>query len=387
MGTLLQRYFLLLSLGTAVLFVMISLLIVQTSQRDLLYSSSISRAASNLPGTMLLDVMGMEIPALHKTVQAQGEPEKSTVSSFFFQLATGIYPGDLRSLLGREIPGILTYEDARIIVPGQGLELKDLFVESAAPHGEIDTGKQEVLPPVTKPGPPNEDKKPHVTPPAIKNVFVYTTHNRESWSNVEGITKDVQHPKTNISLVSERLGTKLNEKGIGSLVNQSDIIQQLVDQNKLYPLAYAESFKSVKEAAKSNPSLQYYFDIHRDADIPRKKTAVTINGKTYARIMFVIGTGNRKYKENEKLAVELNKLVEEKYPGLSRGVIARGIKDGDGEYNQSFSSGSLLLEFGGTNNTLQEVYSTADAFAEVFADYYMQAEKVSKEQPSANGTR
>lgn len=387
MVTLLQRYFFALSAGTALLFVLVSLLLVNSNHQDILYSSSIQRAASNVSSITFLDAMGMEIPSLHRTVQAQGEPENSTMQSFFFQLITGIYPGDLRSLLGRELPGLLTYDDARIIVPGQGLELSDLYVESAAPNAVVqDMNRKEDTRPneAVQPGTTEKDETKTPNPPNVmgeKRVFIYNTHNRESWTHVAPtIGSSVDHPIKNIQLVGKRFGKVLQEKGVNNTVSQIDFIQQLIDQKKTYPMAYAESYKAVKTATKQNPALEYYFDIHRDGDVPRSKTAININGKSYARILFVIGTRNRNFMQNERMAKELNALVEKKYPGLSRGVIAKGAHEGNAEYNQSISPGSLLLEIGGINNTLAESYNTAEAFADVFAEYYRQAEKVSKEQ-------
>lgn len=48
-------------------------------------------------------------------------------------------------------------------------------------------------------------------------------------------------------------------------------------------------------------------------------------------------------------------------------MILKGTNEGNGVYNQSVSAGSLLLEFGGTNNTLEECYNTAEAFTDVKA--------------------
>jgi stage II sporulation protein P len=62
---------------------------------------------------------------------------------------------------------------------------------------------------------------------------------------------------------------------------------------------------------------------------------------------------------------------------LSRGVTGKGNKGSNGEYNQSISAGSLLIEVGGTGNTIEECYNSAAALADVFADYYWQAQRAS----------
>nr|MBC9199326.1 stage II sporulation protein P [Paenibacillus sp. PL91] len=203
-------------------------------------------------------------------------------------------------------------------------------------------------------------------------VYIYHTHNRESWKNVAGSTKgaSVDDLKVNITLVGKKLAENLRKKGIASIVEETDFSERLNEQKLSYTKAYIESRKAVDKAMKSHASLSYFFDIHRDADVPRNKTTVVINGKTYARIMFVIGDVNPAHKENKKFAEALNALLNKKYPGISRGVLLKSAHQGNAEYNQSVSNGSLLLEFGGVNNTLEENLQTAEAFADVFAEYY-----------------
>lgn len=202
-------------------------------------------------------------------------------------------------------------------------------------------------------------------------VYIYHTHNRESWKNVARNTGGSAYDdkEINITLVGKHLAGVLKQKGVPSIADNADIAARLTEQKLNYSLSYAESGKALANAVSSHSSLSYFFDIHRDADVPRNTTTVTIGKTNYARIMFVIGTANPNYKENKKLADALNALLNKKYPGLSRGVLLKGASQGNGEYNQSISSGSLLLEFGGVNNTLQENLNTAEAFAAVFAEY------------------
>jgi len=202
-------------------------------------------------------------------------------------------------------------------------------------------------------------------------VYIYHTHNLESWKNVASNTKGTSFddPKVNISLVGKYLAQQLQEKGMPAIVEEEDFAQNLKDQKLSFGQAYSESRKAVNKAVEANDKLNYFFDIHRDGDVPRVRTTATINDKSYARILFVIGTAHPNYKENKKFADALNERLNKKYPGLSRGILLKSSQDGDGEYNQSVSSGSLLLEIGGVNNTLEESKRTAKALAEVFVEY------------------
>ncbi|TMV50150.1 stage II sporulation protein P [Paenibacillus mesophilus] len=203
-------------------------------------------------------------------------------------------------------------------------------------------------------------------------VYIYHSHNRESWNkvarNVNGTSFD--DPEVNITLVGKELGRHLQERGIPSIIEDADFAEKLKEQKLSYAHSYSESRKAVNKAVKAHPSLTYFFDIHRDANVPRDKTTVTIDGKSYAGILFVIGTAHPDYTENKKFAEALNERLNKKYPGLSRGILSKSVHDGNGEYNQDIAPGSLLLEIGGVNNTLEESLLSAEAFAEVFAEYY-----------------
>ncbi len=49
-------------------------------------------------------------------------------------------------------------------------------------------------------------------------------------------------------------------------------------------------------------------------------------------------------------------------------------------FNQDLSEQAILIEFGGVENNWDELNRTADALAEVFSEFYWDAEKVSKEK-------
>jgi stage II sporulation protein P len=128
-------------------------------------------------------------------------------------------------------------------------------------------------------------------------------------------------------------------------------------------------------------TIQYLIDIHRDSQ-PKKFTTMNINGKSFARLFFVVGKENGNYDKNLSLAKELNDKLEEKYPGISRGVFVKTKDDGNGVYNQDLSSKSMLLEFGGVENTKEELDNAIKAFAEVFSEYYLNAEQVNGDSKS-----
>ena len=78
----------------------------------------------------------------------------------------------------------------------------------------------------------------------------------------------------------------------------------------------------------------------------------------------------------EMAAEKLHYLLEQHYPGLSRGILPQQGAGNNGVYNQDISSNALLLEFGGVDNTLEELNASAKALADVFSEMYWEAEEV-----------
>src|SRR5690606_32859169 len=136
-----------------------------------------------------------------------------------------------------------------------------------------------------------------------------------------------------------------------------------------WELSYKYSKNTVVEAMSRHEGLTYLFDIHRDSQ-PRGYTTATIDGKAYAQVYFIIGKGNPDWRENESFAARIHGRLEERYPGISRGIWGKDASSGNGEYNQSLSPNSLVIEIGGIENTLEECYRTADALAEIIAELY-----------------
>ena len=64
------------------------------------------------------------------------------------------------------------------------------------------------------------------------------------------------------------------------------------------------------------------FDIHRDSS-SRSDSTIEINGKSHAKIQFIVSKISINYEQNKQFAVQLHEQLEQRYPGLSRGVIER----------------------------------------------------------------
>jgi len=206
-------------------------------------------------------------------------------------------------------------------------------------------------------------------------VFIYHTHNRESFlpelKNVKS-ANNAYDEEINITLVGKKIGEELDNLGIANEVSAKDYWNMVS-----YPLSYTKSKEAVKEVLARNKDVTFIFDIHRDSQ-RRELTTQTIDGVTYSKVYLIIGKSNKNHAKNLAFAKKINDKLNEKSPGLSRGINFVETREGtNGEFNQSLFPNSVLIEIGGVENTLEEEYRTAKILAEVIAELYWDAEQVS----------
>lgn len=357
-----------------IIFVLIGLMTAGNSSYRL-SSNAITNWTNDIDSSVFLRLLGMENRAL--LLVHEEENSFRSLSNTLFHLTTSIKPNDFRSLLGNELPGFSIF-DTEILIAGEGTDYTNLPVESSFPLEDVLEDREAVYEEGDREAEEKEDTSEQEE--MIENVvFIYNTHNRESFlPHLPGISDpdSAHHDEVNITMVSKRLQQALAEKGIGAIVDETDIIGEvLVEKGWEYWQSYHASREVVSAALAQHKDLKFTFDLHRDA-IAREQTTKNINGEDYARVMFVIGVDNPDSKKNTQLAKTLHEALEAKYPGLSRGVVPQGGAGNNGVYNQDLSENALLLEIGGVGNTLEEAYRTAEAIAEVFSDYYWDAEAV-----------
>ena len=151
------------------------------------------------------------------------------------------------------------------------------------------------------------------------------------------------------------------------IVEERSIKEMLNNNNWKYSSSYKASRIYLEDTYKSNPSLEYFIDLHRDS-LPHNKTYISIEGKDYAKIMFLVGLENPNYEKNLLLMEKINNKLNEYYPGLSKGILKKGGEGVNGIYNQDFNKNVLLVEMGGYENTTTEVLNSSLAFAKCFME-------------------
>ncbi|MBM6619237.1 stage II sporulation protein P [Bacillus suaedaesalsae] len=340
-------------------------------------SSSVHSITNSFAESSLIFLLGQENRYFLQAVpEGQAIPKYSSV---LFQKATSINPDDPRSLLGGELPGFKVF-DGELLVAGDGTNYTTMPMESAPPM-DVLLAEREAAVQNLQNMDKSEDKEKPVPPVSSTGkdvVFIYHTHTRESFLPLlKGVTNpnEAYHSTANITLVGEKLSSELEERGIGTHLDKTDFTGILNQKGLKYSRSYDASRPIVESAMAQNKDIKFLFDLHRDYQ-RKEVTTATINGKPYARIFFVIGGEHAKYKENFKLAQDLHESLQKKYPGLSRGITTKQGPGTNGKFNQDLSENSLVIEFGGVDNTLEELNATATAVADVFSEYYWNAEKV-----------
>ena len=158
-----------------------------------------------------------------------------------------------------------------------------------------------------------------------------------------------------------------NKRGYKTYVEESSVKNILDEKNWNYASSYKASRMLLENAKINNPTLKYFIDIHRDS-LEKNKTTVTIEGKDYARIIFLLGLENPNYEENNEFIEKINNKVDLYYPGLSKGIYKKEGPGVNGVYNQDFSNRVILIEIGGYENTTSEVLNTIIAFSKCYLE-------------------
>ena len=198
-------------------------------------------------------------------------------------------------------------------------------------------------------------------------VFIYNSHQLENYSmdNLEAY-----NITPNVMMTSYLLKEKLNKAGIPTVVLEENLTTYMKQNNMKHADSYLASRKFIEQAIKQYGEFDLLIDVHRDA-LSKKNSTVTIDGTSYAKILFVVGLEHKNYQSNLDLANKLNSEIKKIYPTITRGVITKKGANVDGIYNQDLSPNSILIEFGGNENTIDEVYNTVEVVIQVLKEHLL----------------
>lgn len=218
----------------------------------------------------------------------------------------------------------------------------------------------------------NTPNNKNINSRSLPQILIYHSHNRESWipelSNIQ-TANEAFDPKTNVTLLGDYLLEKMESNDIPAFHSKKDYPTVIETFN--YANSYAYSKSTIQKELRMHGNIQYLIDIHRDSQ-GRENTTVQYKNKNYAQVYFVVGTNNPKWEMNMKFAERLHHSLNDRVPGLSKGIYKKDSRIGNGDYNQGLSPNSALIEIGGVENNLDESYRTVSILAKVIQDIWLQ---------------
>lgn len=198
-------------------------------------------------------------------------------------------------------------------------------------------------------------------------VLVIHTHGTEAYTE-DGVTEcsaDESFRSTdtdkNVVAVGNAFCETLEKCGIKTIH-----CTEMFDRESIRT-AYDDSAAAVRAYLAEYPSIEYVFDIHRDAllssDGEYLAPTFSVGDDSIAEVMLVIGTDaagayHPEWKQNLTFALDLQSHMLSSYPGMARGYNLR-----TASFNQQLSDGFLLVEVGSCANTLAEAKRAAGLFA------------------------
>ncbi|MBQ8827637.1 MAG: stage II sporulation protein P, partial [Clostridia bacterium] len=202
-------------------------------------------------------------------------------------------------------------------------------------------------------------------------VLLYYTHTSEGYCVTEEDKYALRSTSTddaakNVVACGNKIEDILKNKYGVSIINNT------TKNDESYNDAYTASEKLLQTQLSEAPTIDVAIDIHRDStelDGAKYGPSISYNGKDYAPIMFVMGSdcneANDNWESNVKLAMLIIEKMEEKVPGITKGMSLR--KD---TYLSEYANKGLLIEIGFSGNYVGEAENTAEVFAEALGEIY-----------------
>lgn len=203
-------------------------------------------------------------------------------------------------------------------------------------------------------------------------VLILHTHATETYLSssseyyTENYTSRTTDNDKNMVKLGKIVAEKLNAAGIKTL--QSTIHHDYPQ----YSGSYSRAAETICEYLEKYPSIKVVIDLHRDAissGSDKVKFVTEVNGKNAAQVMLVMGSGTGgvtnfpNWQENLKLALRLQQKLESRYPALARplSLVSKN-------YNESLTTGSMLIEIGTDANSIEEAFYSAELLAECLCE-------------------
>jgi stage II sporulation protein P len=246
------------------------------------------------------------------------------------------------------------------------LEESDIFRQEGQKLPQKETGNEEGGQKATEDDPSLPNRIANVYDPKLKTelnpakpqVLIYHTHTTESFDSY-GMDNDDNDK--NINAVGAELKSEL-EKNYGIAVIHDSTVH-----NKPYVGCYDRSKKTLDGYLKKYGDFKLIIDMHRDSVSVKNSVTTKLNGKNAAKIMFVMSTGNPRFKQNQTVVNKLLDISKGLFPGLDRGIYYYNNKNS--HFNADRSNNAVLIEVGSVINTLDEAKESVKYLGRIIGEY------------------
>ena len=188
-------------------------------------------------------------------------------------------------------------------------------------------------------------------------VYIYNTHQTEEYKTIENYNLT-----PTVHTAAYILKDLLKEEGIIAVVEGKDLKTYMNKLGYDYNNAYRVSRYWLDNLDKKDFSL--YIDLHRDS-IDYNLSNITIDGKDYAKIMFVLGQNYKDAEKNEETARSIISNIEKIDKRISRGIFIRK----NSIYNQDYNTKCVLIELGGPESTYESISNSLKILALAIKNY------------------
>lgn len=185
-----------------------------------------------------------------------------------------------------------------------------------------------------------------------KKVYIYNTHQQEQYQENKSVVD-----------ASVELSNLLQSAGVQVVYETNDFPTYLRNKGLDYNYSYQASYFYLNEALVNYGGFDLIIDFHRDS-VPRESSYVTINDKSYAKMMFVVGGLSKNVEQATALANDLTTRVNGIQDGVMKSVMSR-----ESYFNQEVANNMVLIEVGSDQNTYEEVKNSTNLLAQAIIQY------------------
>lgn len=209
-------------------------------------------------------------------------------------------------------------------------------------------------------------------------IYIFNAHDHEVIGAQSADTYWIG--EMTIMEVSRYMADLFEDRGIPTLVEERLPNELIAKRGWRWDSHYRASRVFLEEAIEAHPTLQFFFDMHRDS-ISDNRIRTTINGEPYATMIFILSYGHPNYAENLDVLEHLIERLEARYPGIMRRdylsdtITPIQFRFGSGDtphFNQDLSENLILFEIGGPTSAVEEVLNTVRAVVEVLYDFIVE---------------